>query len=432
MKTTLFACLLLLVTSVQAGNWPQWRGPHFNGSSDERNLPTSWSKTKNIAWSVDLPGPAASTPVVWEDHVFVSSTDLNNESLVAICFDRKTGKKLWQHSVGEKKIRRDYRSTFAAPSPVTDGKIVIFFYGNGEIVGYDFAGKEQWSKNVGPFAFQWTFSTSPLLFDGKLFLQVLQRDVAVRGRGVKGKNDSYLLAMHPQTGKTLWRHVRPSKAKAESLESFNTPIPFEHNGRKELVLAGGDALTGHDLETGKELWRWGTWNPTRIGHWRLVPSPVASKDVILVCAPKRDPVYAIKAGGQGTLGDDDVAWISKEERAISSDAPTPAYYDGDFFLLSDVRKSLSRIEPKSGKIKWTVKTPGRVKYEASPLAADGKIYIVNFDGDVSVINAADGKIISAAIPMDDRREEGVVRSSVIAAHGQLFVRTNRKLYCIGK
>ena len=431
----LTAGVSMAAASVRAGDWPQWRGPNFNGSTDEKNLPSDWSKTENVAWSVPLPGEAASTPIICGDRVFLSGVDSDKDTLVAMCFDRAGGKLLWRHDLAEG-TRRDDRSNFAAPSPVADGDRVIFFYSNGDLISFDFDGRRQWARNIekdyGTFAFGWTFSSSPTLFGGKLYFQVLQRDVPARGRGFSDrKNDSYILAMDPATGKTLWRVVRDSKAVMESLEAFTTPIPFTHQGRGELLVVGGDALTGHDLETGKELWRWGTWNPNRVQHWRLVPSPVAGGGVILASAPKGNPVFAVKAGGSGLLGDDSIAWASRDVRELSSDVPTPAYYDGDFFVLSDVRKALSRVEPRSGKVKWTIDTPGRAKYEASPTAADGKIYIVDFDGEVAVIDAADGKVLNT-ISMDEPARPEVVRASIAAAGGQLFIRTTRKLYCVGK
>jgi outer membrane protein assembly factor BamB len=431
----ILAVVLVAISSLEAGNWPQFRGPFFNGSTDEKNLPSTWS-AEEVAWTAELPGPSAATPVVWEDHVFVSSADPKTDSLQALAFDLKTGKPLWNNSVA-KGIAQDNKSNYASPSPATDGKLVAFFYGNGELAAFDFSGKKVWGRNIqtdyGQFAFGWTFSSSPLLYGGKLYLQVLQRDVPARGRGLKDRmNESYLLAMEPSTGKTLWRHLRPSKAKAESREAFTSPVPFETKGHKTLLVAGGDALSAHDPVDGKELWRWGTWNPGRVGHWRLVPSPVANDDVVLVCAPKREPVYAIKFGGEGELSDDYIAWTSKarEARPVSSDVPTPAYYDGDFFVLSDVRKTLSRVEPKTGKIKWTVSTPGRAKYEASPLAADGKLYLMNFDGDVAVVKADDGSVLG--VVSTKATSEAPVRSSIVAAQGRLFIRTNRKLICVGK
>jgi outer membrane protein assembly factor BamB len=420
---------------VQAGDWPHWRGPYFNGSADEKNLPTDFSQTEGIAWSVDLPGSSAATPIIWKDRIFLSGVDSAINVLLAMCFDRTSGELLWQHEIA-KGISRDRRSTYAASSPVTDGKIVVFFYANGDLVCFDMNGNRMWSRNLhddyGEFAFGWTFSSSPTLFDGKLYVQVLQRDVPAQGHGMKDrKNESYILAIDPDTSKTLWRQIRPSEAVAESREAFTTPIPYSFGGNKQLLVVGGDALTGHDLETGKELWRWGTWNPKRIRHWRLVPSPVAGEDIVLVCAPKNDPIYAIRPKGTGVFDDSAIAWVSRDVREISADVPTPAFYDGDFFVLSDLRKYLSRVEPGTGKAKWTIKTPGNAKYEASPLAADGKVYLINHAGEAVIVDAANGDVLKV-IPMDKVSGQQVVRASIVAAYGQLFIRTTHRLYCVGK
>lgn len=427
-----FGLVLSLITSTMAANWPQWRGPDFNGSSPEKNLPTQWSKTKNVAWVLDMPGPAASTPVIWDNHVFVSSVDTRTKSTLAMAIDRRTGKVLWKQVVGVGDARDD-KSNYASPSAVTDGKLVVFFYGNGDLIAFNFAGKKLWQRNLqkdyGEFAFQWTFSSSPLLYDGTLYMQILQRDVPVNGRGSKPEGiPSFLLAMEPVTGKTLWQHMRSSDAVLESHEAFTTPMPYEYKGRKELIVAGGDCLTGHDPKTGKELWRWGTWNPTKVSHWRLVVSPVAGDGVVLACAPKKNPVYGVKAGGNGNLGDAGLLWTSGV-REVSSDVPTPLFYDGDFFVLSDVSKTISRVEPKTGKVKWTVQTPGRAKFEASPTGADGKLYFMNFLGEVVVMNAADGAIISN-IPMGEPGDNST-RSAIPVSQGQLFIRTNKRLYCVG-
>jgi len=435
-KSRIFLLLILLSLSpAHAEDWPHWRGPHFNGSTDEENLPATWTTTENILWRIDLPGSSAATPIVWQDRVFLSGVDAARDTLIATCYDRTSGKVLWQHDIAQG-ISRDRRSTYAAPSPTTDGKIVVFFYSNGHLVCFDLAGNRKWVRNIqddyGPFAFQWTPSTSPVLFEGKLFLQVLQRDVPVGGRGLTDReNESYLLAMDPETGKTLWRHIRPSKAQAESREAFTTPIPGEIDGTQQLIVAGGDALTGHDPQTGEELWRWGTWNPRRIGHWRLVPSPVVGNGIALACAPKGDPIYAIKPNTKGVLDDGAIAWTSADVvKEVSADVPTPAFYDGDFFILNDLRKHLSRVEPATGKVKWTMRTPGKAKYEASPLATDGKIYLISHGGEAAVIDAANGAVLHE-VTMDEPTNREVVRASISAAHGHLFIRTTRHLYCIG-
>jgi outer membrane protein assembly factor BamB len=419
------------ILSLQGENWSNWRGPSHNGSTTEKNLPAKWSPTENIAWKTKLPGISAATPIIHGDHIFLPSTDEKTKELQAIALDRKTGKELWRKTVNFS-IRRDNRSTYASSSAVTDGERAIFFYGNGDLVAYSFAGKELWQRNIqrdyGDFAFQWTFSSSPLLHNGTLYMQVLQRDTPVHGKGKEGA-ESYLLAIDPKTGKTMWRHVRASEAYAESLEAFSTPMPYTHEGREEILIVGGDCLTGHDPESGKEFWRWGTWNPTKIGHWRLVPSPAAGGGVVLACAPKRAPVYAVKLGGNGNLDDSALAWVSEDVREISSDVPTPLFYDGDFFVLSDVQNALVRVEPRTGKVKWNVELPRGAKYRSSPTAADGKIYFMNHDADVFVVDAASGGILNQ-IEMGDKGAS--VRASVVISQGNLFLRTSDALYCVGK
>src|SRR5437867_7218826 len=264
----------------------------------------------------------------------------------------------------------------------------------------------------------------------KLYMQVLQRDVPANGRGKKdGPNESYLLALDPDTGKQLWRQLRPSEAVAESREAFTTPIPYEYKGRKQLIVIGGDCLTGHDLASGKELWRWGTWNPEKISHWRLVPSPVAGGGVVLGCGPKGAPVCAVKAGGKGTLDDSGLAWKSTE-REISSDVSTPLFYQDRFYVLNSDRKSIARVVPASGKVEWVGEPGSQAKIESSPTGADGRIYFMNFRGDVFVVEAGEQFKLLHKTAMGDEGDNKL-RSSIAIAHGCLFIRTDSKLYCVG-
>jgi outer membrane protein assembly factor BamB len=441
-RLVLTAALTLLTTgAAMAQNWPNWRGPNYNGSSDAKNLPVKFSPTENVKWAVDMPGPSAATPVIYNDYVFLTSVDAAREALVAYCLDRKTGAVKWKHDVGSgyiaggegNKVQKDSRSNYASPSPVTDGKRVYFFFGNGDLAAFDMEGKKLWQRNLqkdyGDFAFGWTFSSSPVLHEGKLYMQILQRDRPIGPRGKQGAK-SFLLALNPETGAELWQAERPSNAIMESREAFTTPIPHKNNGRTEILIAGGDAISGHDPATGKELWRWGTWNEDhRIPHWRLVPSPVAGEGVVLVCAPKRAPVYATKLGLSGDLGPTGLAWQSEDRSPVTSDVPTPLFYQGKFFVLSDVRKSLSCVDPKTGAVAWTVEVPGRAMCWASPTGADGKIYLMNLDGVVFVHDAKDGKLLHE-VPMTTDGQE--IRSTIAVAHGNLFIRTHNKIYCIGK
>ncbi|MFO1498875.1 MAG: PQQ-binding-like beta-propeller repeat protein [Verrucomicrobiota bacterium] len=418
---------------VQAGDWPHWRGPFYNGSTTEKGLPTTFSKTEHVVWTAPMPGPAAATPIISGDNVFISSVDQQKKTLLALCLDRHTGKVRWRHE-GASGISKDDRSNFASASPTTDGKLVFFFYGNGDLVAYDLTGTNVWSRNIqkdyGQFAFLWTFSTSPTLFDGKLFIQVLQRNVAVNGRGrTDGPNDSYLLALDPRTGRELWKQIRPADARQESFESFNTPIPFSHGGRAEIVCVGGDCITGHDPATGRELWRWGTWNPTKITHWRMVTSPVAGGAVVLACAPKGSPIYAVKAGSSGTLDDSALAWVSKD-REVSSDVSTPAFYQDHFYVLNSDRRTLSCLEPATGRVLWTGILESRAKFECSPTVADDKIYMINHRGEVFVAQVGPEFKLLHSTPMGDE-SDSTVRSSVAIADGHLYIRTGSQLYCVG-
>ena len=370
----------------------------------------------------------------------MTAADHEKGELHAICLEASTGKPRWSKVVSKGRVHLDDRSDFASPSPVTDGKRVAFFFGNGDLIVYSMDGEEEWRKNLIPkggkyFAFQWTFSTSPILSGGNLIMQILQRDVSFdyggMSRGPEGatKIPSYLVAFNFATGEQSWKADRPGDAVAESLEAFTSPVlsrTADDGGDLQLLVAGGDALTGHDPKNGKELWRWGTWNPTKIGHWRLVPSPVSGSGVALVCAPKKSPVYAVDMKTGKLL------WKS-EEPEVSSDVCTPLYHDGHFYVLNGEYKDkrISCIEPRSGKVLWTGAIGTRAKIEASPTLGDGKIYFQDHNGQVFVV-AADPKKFSLLhqVQFGDRTVRDQ-RCSLALANNRVFLRSQKTLFCFG-
>ena len=436
---TLIYCFFLI--SLSFANWPNWRGPNFDGSATGNfKYPTVFSPELAVRWSHELEGPSASTPVVMNDRVFLSGTRLAIEresepNLLAMCIDRKSGDTLWIKSAGSgyqpgdkdgNILQLDSRSNYSSPSPVASSTEVVFFYGNGDLVCFSHDGDLKWRRNLqadlGDFCFQWTFSASPTLYDGRLYLPVLQRDEQVHGRGNKDA-ESFLLCLNLKSGKTIWRHVRTTPAKKESREAFSTIIPYNDS----LLVAGGDFLTSHNPKNGSELWRWGTWNN---GHkqewWRLVPSPVAGDGKVLVCAPKKAPVFAISLSGKKSGAK--LAWDSTKSKEVTSDVPTPLFYRGFFYVLSDLRQNISKLDPENGVVVWTLKLPGKYKWRASPTGADGKIYLMNHNAEALVLSSESGEILHA-VKMGDEYDDQT-RSSIALSQGQLFIRTNKKLYCI--
>ena len=443
MKPTVLLAAVSLALSASAQDWPNWRGPNHDGSTEAAGLPVDFDKEKHVLWAADMPGSSAATPAIVGERVFVSSVE--GQKLVALCLDAKTGEVRWKQEAGSgyrpagkvlSDTQLDRRSTYSAPSPTCDGERVVFFYGNGDLVAFDLDGERLWARNLqkdyGDFAFQWTFSASPTLWEGRVFIPVLQRDQPANGRGADGA-ESFLLGLDAEDGKTIFKHVRPSDAVMESLESYATPIPrIGADGRKELLVVGGDVITGHDPASGEELWRWGTWNEAhREQWWRVVPSAVVGGDVALVCAPKRAPVYAVPLDGEGVLAQDAAVWKSEGKRnPVSSDVPTPLYYRDSFYVLSDVRGALSRVDPASGEILWTQELPGRSPWRASPTGADGKIWFLSHEGRAMVFDAESGDKLHEV--MMGEEDDDLIRSSVAVAGGRLYLRTNSKLFCIGK
>ncbi len=425
----IIVAVVLAGASALADNWPQWRGPFFNGSTTETNLPIQWSTTENVTWVTPLPGYSGATPVVWEDSIFISSPD-PQKALLLLCLDRKTGQVRWQRKVGEGDFEKG-RNNSASPSPVSDGKRVIVLFATGDLVAFDFSGQELWRRNLatdyGRFAIMWIYGSSPLLYRDKLYVQVLQHGKVPPeySHAQDGKTDreSFLLCLDPATGKNLWRHVRSSDAISEAQEAYTTPIPAETGNPPEIIVVGGNYVTAHSAEDGSELWRCAGLNARGERFWRIVPSAVPADGLIFASGPKRDPVLAIKDGGHGLVTDTHLAWKFTE---FPSDCATPLFYKKTLFVLDGDRQVMTRLEPRTGQKLWQGNLGVKEIFRASPTGADGKIYCISENGTAVVLSAGDEFKVIATIPMG----EAPVRSSIAAGHGQLFIRTAKSLYCI--
>ncbi len=434
----LITCTFTLLASTSAENWPQWRGPAFNGTSQEKGLPVKFSITEGVKWSAPMPGISGATPVVWGDRIFVMSPDAAKNQWL-ICLARKDGSVLWKQNVAGGLLDKG-RGNSTSPSPITDGKHVWALLGTGQLAAFTVDGKEAWrldlAKEHGSFNIMWVYGSSALLFDGRLYVQVLQRtpaDGSYPGVKDKGERQSFLLALDPATGKTLWKHVRPSTAKMESLESYATPVPHSVGGKLQILVGGGDVLSGHDPATGAELWRGGGINP-KGGEWmRLVSSPVSAGDLAFVCGPKQSPAIAFKADGKGDVTESGKAWVFDQKK--TPDCTTPAYHDGKLYVFDGDSQAMSVLDAKTGAKVWQKsfeldRSKGREVFRASPTVADGKIYCIGERGTVVVQDAASGDILNTA-SFAEISSEGV-RSSIVVSDGQLFIRVTDKLYCIGK
>ena len=449
MKLT--AALLLTSLAIQtaalAENWPNWRGLNQDGSSSETGLPVKFSPTEGVKWAADVPGIAASVPVIWGDNVFITAPIAAEKKLVGLCYSIETGKEKWRVTISEgDEVQWDDKSNLASPSAATDGERVYFLFANAVAAACDFSGKIVWKRDFkethGAFATQWTYGSSPTIDSGKLYIQVLQRNETFKfqekfEKGTPGKDlSSYILAIDPANGKDLWKQIRPSTAKIESLEAFSSPVFTTYKDQRLMLISGGDTLTIHDAATGKEFSRVATWNPPGEGYnsfFRLVPSPVVGDGMAIVCAPKNSPIFAIPLDAKGET---QPVWQTAP-KGVTSDVPTPAFYKGKFYVLDGGKKILSCLEPKTGKVLWTGELGGKTKFESSPTVADDKVYCINFWGEVYVAKANTDKfeLLGMNEMGNGSKPNGnaaSVRASISVSASSLFIRTQDKLYRIGK
>jgi outer membrane protein assembly factor BamB len=435
-RIKIYVCALITVlaisASVQATDWPQWRGPFFNGSTDETKLPDSWDWTENVAWVSPLPGPSGATAIISNSKVFVSSMVDNSPDFVALCFDEKDGKKLWEHHIGSDS-RRYARNNIASPSPVADGKNVFFLYASGDLVGFDYEGNRLWSRNIeteyGNLALQFGYSSSPMLYGGKLFVLVLRRDRPYPQGKAKdnGPYDSFLMALDPRTGKNIWKQERSTNAFDEGRETYSTPIPFIYNGRTEILNTGGDFVTAHDAETGKELWRFEYWT-RKVRDSRIIPTLVTGDGLIFGTRHKHGKVFALKPSSAENPSEAGIVW---EFDGPTPDCTTPLFYQGRLYILDGMThgKVVTCLDPKTGHQFWQGKIGGRGPWRASLTGADGKLYCINETGEIVVLAAGGDEF---KLLFETKIDEGPIKSSISIANGHLFIRTAKNLYCIGK
>ncbi|HJR61362.1 MAG TPA: PQQ-binding-like beta-propeller repeat protein [Vicinamibacterales bacterium] len=424
MNTKLMSALVIsvgaTVVTLSGDNWPQWRGPLATGAAvAAKNLPEKWSTAtgENIAWKVPMPSRSGATPIIWNDMIFLNvATQPDAGDVELWSLKRATGEVAWKKSIaaGNYKINKQNMSS---PSPVTDGTTVWVLTGVGILKAFDFKGAELWSRDIqkdyGAFGLNWGYASSPLLHEGMLYVPVLH--------GMKTDDPSYVLKIDGKTGKTLWKVERPTDAVVESPDAYTTPVLLEYDGKQEVVVTGGDVVTGHHLADGKELWRAQGLNPGKARNYRIVASPLVAGG--LVIAPTRiRPMVAIKPGGRGDITATHTVWTFDR----GPDVPTPAS-DGKLLYCVSDRGVVEVLNVQTGEV---VYGPERLKpaiYSASPVLADGKIYVTSEEGLTSVFRAGPRFELVAENPTEE-----YTLSTVAVSKGQLFLRTEKFLYAIGK
>ncbi len=384
-----------------ADNWPGWRGPHNQGISAEKDLPASWSKTKNVRWKVKLAGAGVSNPVVWEDRVFLTASDGRlNDRLHVYCYHRAGGKLLWHTRLfGSAPTDHFALGGMAIPTPCTDGKLLYLLFGTGELAALDLEGKPAWIRSLaeeyGPFRNRWGMGTSPILLGDMLIVLV------------DHYSQSYLLGIETRTGANRWKVDRPTAV------NWTSPLAVRVKDRTEIVTCGTNHVRSYDAKDGKEL-----WSVDGLG-FQCIPSPVAAGDMLFVSSG--ESTMAIKLdGSQGDLTKSRVEWKNKKAKAF---LPSPLAYEGLLYLPEE-KYFVTCYHTASGKQVWRERLGDT--FHASPVAGAGMIYITSREGVVRVVRS------SATFELLAENDMGeTIIASPALSNGQIFLRGEKHLFCIG-
>jgi outer membrane protein assembly factor BamB len=464
--TLLFVSLTILTAA--AGNWPSWRGPTMTGVASEQDLPQRWSKTENVRWRIELPGPGNSSPIVWGGRVFVSQAVQKENRRTLMCFDRTTGKRLWQSGVTYADPEpTSENNPYCSGSPATDGERVYVCFGSAGVYAYDFDGKETWQRNLGKLNNAFGSAVSP----------ILAGDLCILSFGPDAK--ARVIAFNKKTGETAWE-VEPPKPDETELQasgpggpggpgggpggpgrgpgdrgglgpggpegpgdgrgpggrgpggpggrggvdpargsSWSTPIVINAGGREEVVLSTACRLTAYDPASGKQLWM-----SKGLGA-SIYTSPVwgEGKVFAMTSGPGGGAAIAVKPGGSGDVTESHRVWrLDRLKSAIGSGV----IHEGHLFLIGSDGIALC-LDMTNGKTIWEERLRGsgaRGSSWSSMLLADGRIYVPNQSGDVFVLRASPKFEVIATNSVDES-----TNASLAAASGDLFLRTDRSLWC---
>jgi outer membrane protein assembly factor BamB len=422
----------LVADDARESNWPQWRGPRANGVAPRGNPPVEWSETHNVQWKVALPGRGTSTPIVWEDQVFIltaiptgrkveTKPDVippgpnahmvnppnEYQRFTVMSLDRATGKVLWRQTAREKVPHEGYHRDhgYASGSPVTDGRYLVAYFGSNGLFCYDLKGQLLWQKDLGLQRTRYGYgeATSPALHGNTLVIQWDHED------------DDFIVAFDVRDGKELWRQKRDEPT------GWSTPLIFGHEGRWQVVTSGTNKMRGYDLSTGGLLWECAgqTLN--------AIPSPVAGQGLVFITSGFHgNALYAIRPDGHGDIaGTPAVAWFRKKHTPY---VPSPLLYGNRLYVLTWNNPVMSIFEAATGNpLVEAQRLEGIDGVYASPVGASGRVYLLGRDGNAAVLRNADKLEVLARNHLDD----GFDASPAIAGR-QLFLRGRQSLYCLSE
>ena len=444
------ACCLsntwLPLQSNAASQWPSWRGPQANGVATDAHPPIQWSETNHVQWKVAIPGRGSSTPILWDDQVFIltaiptgpeaaaETADASGQppdrserprrggggggggmvdrptraqQFTVLSFDRKTGKQRWTQSPRTQLPHEGHHKDhgFASASPVTDGKHLIVSFGSFGLYGYDLKGKLLWEKDLGDMRTRNSFGegSSPAL-DGNTVVVLWDHE-----------GDDFIVALDKRDGRELWRQTRDEPT------GWCTPLIVSHGGRKQVIVNGTNKIRSYDLKDGKLLWECAGQTVNAI------PSAVASQDRVFVMSGYRgNALQALRLDRSGDLtGTDGIVWSHAKSTPY---VPSPLLVSDTLYFISNNSALLSSFDAVTGKAHFEAeRLEGLNGVYASPVAADGRIYVVGRDGNTAVLRHGPRLEILSKNHLDD----GFDASPAIVGR-QIFLRGRQSLYCISE
>ncbi|MBI1311196.1 PQQ-binding-like beta-propeller repeat protein [bacterium] len=430
MLMLIFASLFVLssLTESSAENWPCWRGPRGDGTSLEEGIPTAWNGEtgQNIRWKVELPGSGHSSPVIWDDRIFVAACLEDSQERILLCLDRHTGRTLWQQTVLKSPLETKHTlNSYASSTPATDGKLVFVSFlqvdgstvpapnvgkprpitpGEMVVAAYDFDGQLKWKVKPGEFVSAHGYCSNPVLY----------RDTVI----VNGDHDgnSYIVALNRDTGKTVWKQKR-----ANGIRSYVTPLIRDINGRTQMVLSGSEAITSFNPDDGSVYWT--VDGPTE----QFVASMVYDGSYFFMAAGfPTHHVVAVKPDGSGNVTETHIKWHSTDAKCY---VPSPVLCSGLLFVADD-RGTGSAFDAKTGEKVWRDRMGNH--FSTSLITNAGKVFFVADDGVTKIVDpGTQSESGTPEIIAENPLGESTYASPAIA-HGSLFIRGEKHLFCIGE